>query len=75
MYQLGFILGAVMIVMGVLLVSGSLGFSGGPSPTLRVVFGVVVVLFGIYRIAITAAERQRRRRAARPTDDDEPIEP
>ncbi len=72
MYKLGFLFGGLMVVVGVLMLGGWLGFSGGPSPLLRTVFGVVVLLYGIYRIVITDSERRRRERESRPLQHHDP---
>jgi hypothetical protein len=67
LYKIGYILGPAMILVGVLLVTGYLGFSDEATAEdgrqmLRMVFGVVMVLYGIYRLAITDTERRRRQR-------------
>jgi uncharacterized membrane protein HdeD (DUF308 family) len=62
----GYILGAVMLVMGVLVIAGFFQFRGGAmgeSSMLRNVFGLVLILYGIYRIAITESQRRREERS------------
>lgn len=59
---IGYILGAVMIVVGLLVLLGYFQFqgsSGEGSDMLRTVFGIVLVLYGIYRISITEMQRRR----------------
>ena len=58
---IGYILGTVMIVVGLLVLLGYFQFQGSAeegSDMLRTVFGIVLMLYGIYRISIT--EMQRR---------------
>lgn len=66
MLMLGYVLGSVMLVMGVLVLLGFFQFQGGmgeAGDTLRVVFGIVLMLYGIYRISITETQRRRAERS------------
>lgn len=58
---LGYILGIVMLVVGVLVLLGQFGFQGDLSGNLpvRTIFGLVLILYGIYRLAITEMQRRR----------------
>jgi uncharacterized membrane protein HdeD (DUF308 family) len=62
---IGYILGSVMVIVGALVLSGFLEFrgSGGEGGSmLRTVFGLVLLLYGIYRVAITETQRRRQER-------------
>lgn len=62
---LGYILGSVMVVVGALVLVGFFEFrgSGGESGSmLRTVFGLVLLLYGLYRLAITETQRRRAER-------------
>ncbi len=60
-YLIGYVLGAVMLVMGVSVLGGFFVGNGGvmTDTTVRTVFGIVLILFGIYRIVITTQARKR----------------
>jgi uncharacterized membrane protein HdeD (DUF308 family) len=63
MHAIGYILGAVMIIAGALVLSGyfELRWAADDGGTLlRTMFGIVLVLYGIYRIAVTDTARRRR---------------
>ncbi len=65
-YLVGYILGIVMLIMGVLVISGVFDFQRGSmeeSPMLRTIFGLVLILYGIYRLAITQTQRRREERS------------
>ncbi len=65
-YVLGYLLGIMMLVVGSLILTGALqlrwgqGEEGSP---LRVTFGIVLVLYGIYRFMLTEMQRRREGRA------------
>ena len=64
-HWLGYILGVAMLAIGVAVLLGFLSFrgSGGESGTmLRTVFGIVLILYGIYRFVITDMQRRRENR-------------
>lgn len=66
MLLLGFLLGAVMFVVGVLVLLGFFKFRGsdaGSATMVRTIFGIVLLLYGIYRIAITDMQRRREGRS------------
>jgi len=58
---IGYILGAVMVVLGSSVVAGLFDSRGGmfAEPTARTVFGVVLILYGIYRIGVAYQARRR----------------
>ena len=65
MLWIGYILGTVMFFMGLLVLLGYFQVQramGEGGETLRIVFGIVLMLYGIYRIAITETQRRRARR-------------
>jgi hypothetical protein len=62
---IGYILGSAMIVVGALVLFGFFEFrgsSGASGSMLRTVFGLVLLLYGIYRVAITDMQRRRQER-------------
>ena len=63
--QIGYILGVLMMVMGALLLGGYFQIRGDADEgavMLRTVFGIVLLLYGIYRIVATQATLRRRER-------------
>ncbi len=62
MLLLGYVLGSAMFLVGVLVLLGFFQFQGSMEEagnTLRVIFGIVLMLYGIYRISITETQRRR----------------
>lgn len=61
---IGYILGGAMIIMGSLVLFGFFQLRGdsGGSTMLRTVFGIVLLLYGIYRIVLTTMQRRRKER-------------
>lgn len=59
MLLVGYILGVVMVVVGLLILGGVISSPEVWSPTLKTIFGLIVLLFGIYRIAVTETKRRR----------------
>lgn len=66
-YWIGYVLGGVMLVLGVSILGGFFIGRGGvmTDPTVRTIFGIVLVLFGIYRIVVTRNVRNRVQREQR----------
>lgn len=66
-YLIGYLLGATMLVVGGLLIAGVLGNSGlfAEQTLARTMFGVILILYGIYRITITVSQRQRDEKVER----------
>ncbi len=66
LHWIGYVLGGAMVIAGLLVLSGFFilrweqGGEGGSM--LRTVFGIVLLLFGIYRIALTTMQRRRKER-------------
>jgi hypothetical protein len=63
MLAIGYILGAVMTVLGALVLLGFFELrSADPASgaMLRTMFGIVLMLYGIYRIAVSEMTRRRR---------------
>jgi len=61
----GYILGVAMLVMGILILSGFFQLKGteaGEASLLQTVFGIVLLLYGIYRLVMTEMQRKRNQR-------------
>lgn len=61
----GYILGVAMLVMGILILSGFFqlrGTEAGQMSLMQTVFGVVLLLYGIYRLVMTDMQRKRAER-------------
>jgi hypothetical protein len=61
--KIGYFLGALMIITGGLLIAGILRIRDDADEgavMLRTVFGIVMMLYGIYRIVATQATLRRR---------------
>jgi uncharacterized membrane protein YtjA (UPF0391 family) len=56
-----------MFVVGGLLIAGVLGNSGlfAEQTLARTMFGVILILYGIYRVSITVSQKQRNEKAER----------
>lgn len=67
MYLIGYVLGGVMLLMGISILGGFFVGNGGvmTDTTVRTVFGVVLILFGLYRIVVTTQARKRAEREQR----------
>ena len=59
MLVVGYLLGAAMVVTGLLILAGLLRAPEQWDPTLGTIFGVIILLFGIYRLAMTETKRRR----------------
>ncbi|MDB5035662.1 MAG: hypothetical protein JWQ98_2903 [Chlorobi bacterium] len=58
-------LGGLMVIMGILILAGYFTFPGDgrmDTSMLRTVFGIIMILFGIYRLAVTFTQRRRGER-------------
>lgn len=63
MQAIGYVLGAVMIIVGALILTGFLELRFGDPQSgalLRTMFGIVLMLYGIYRISVSEMSRRRR---------------
>jgi|GEM_PF-2004025 len=63
LHFIGYLFGATMIVLGGLLLAGILVPSGsivGGSEMARTIFGIVLILFGVFRIASAWTRSQGR---------------
>ncbi|HVK40793.1 MAG TPA: hypothetical protein VNA88_19830 [Candidatus Kapabacteria bacterium] len=63
MQAIGYVLGAVMIIVGALILGGYFEPRFGDPQSgalLRTMFGIVLMLYGIYRIAVARMARRRR---------------
>ena len=58
---IGYLLGGVMALAGILILSGFLKSRTTWDPLFGTIFGLVVLLFGIYRIVITDTKRRREK--------------
>lgn len=59
MLWIGYILGGMMVIMGALILLGFFEFQADTVPMLRIMFGLVLLLYGIYRITVTEMARRR----------------
>ena len=61
MHLFRYVLGAIMVIVGALLLLGLIQprFNPEGGERLRTMFGIVLMLFGIYRIATLARSRRR----------------
>ena len=65
MIVVGYILGSIMIVVGILILTGVLQLQRELDPSLTTIFGIVIILYGFYRIAIVDTKRRREERDER----------
>ena len=61
----GYVLGGALIVAGLLILTGLFRLRAAWDPLFATMFGLVVLLFGIYRIVITDTKRRRQEREER----------
>lgn len=64
-FVLGYFVGVVALVVGVMILTGYLHFRGmedTDSSMLRIVAGIVALLYGVYRLVATEAQRKREAR-------------
>lgn len=64
-HWIGYILGSAMVIVGALVLFGFFQFRGSAGDSasmLRTIFGIVLMLYGIYRLAITQMQRRREER-------------
>jgi hypothetical protein len=60
-----YVLGGLMVIMGILILVGFFTFPGeGRMDTTmpRTIFGLIMILFGIYRLAVTQMQKRREER-------------
>lgn len=65
MLIVGYLLGVVMFVVGLLVLLGYFQFRGSQGSSaamVRTIFGIVLLLYGLYRIAVTDTRRRREGR-------------
>lgn len=63
LFWVGYVLGVVMLLLGGAVLTGYLRlrtFDGEGADLFRIVFGVVLMLYGAYRIVLTDIQRRRR---------------
>lgn len=65
MLAIGYVLGTAMFLVGVAILSGLVELRNDVDPTLNTVFGIVILLFGIYRVVVTEAKRKAIARGER----------
>ena len=56
---LGYVLGGLVLIAGLLIVSGVFKLRAAWDPLFATMFGLVTLLFGIYRIVVTDTKRRR----------------
>ncbi|MGE3801693.1 MAG: hypothetical protein AB7H80_11795 [Candidatus Kapaibacterium sp.] len=59
---IGYLLGGALVVAGILILSGLFKLRAAWDPLFATMFGIVTLLFGIYRIVLTDTKRRRPRR-------------
>lgn len=64
-YWVGYVLGSAMVIVGALVLFGffEFRFGGESSSMLRTIFGIVLLLYGFYRLSITQMQRRREERS------------
>lgn len=62
MTLIGYLLGAAMVIVGILVLLGVLKLRAGDNSAFGTLFGLVLLLFGVYRIAVTQAKQRRELR-------------
>ncbi len=67
MIMIGYLLGGAMVIVGLLVTLGRLTLRGDVDPMLGTVFGLVILLFGCYRLAVTDMKRRTEARERRGT--------
>jgi len=65
MIMIGYLLGGAMVVIGLLVTIGQLTLRGDVDPMLGTIFGIVILLFGCYRLAVTDMKRRTEARQRR----------
>lgn len=65
MIMIGYLLGAAMVIIGLLVTIGQLTLRGEVDPMLGTIFGIVILLFGLYRLAVTDMKRRQQEREGR----------
>lgn len=62
---LGYVVGVVALVVGILLLVGYLvprGMEGSNGVMFRTIAGIVALLYGLYRLVVTESQRKREAR-------------
>ena len=59
---IGYLLGGALVVAGILILSGLFKLRAAWDPLFATMFGIVTLLFGVYRIVLTDTKRRRPRR-------------
>ncbi len=62
---IGYILGSAMFVVGLLVLTGTIALKGETAPAFNTIFGVVILLFGLYRLVVTDSKRRQQMRKER----------
>ncbi len=65
LFWIGYVLGTVMVALGIAILTGfmKLRFADGEEASmLRTIFGIVLLLYGVYRFALTDMQRRRAAR-------------
>lgn len=72
MIMIGYLLGGAMVIIGLLVTIGQLTLRGDVDPMLGTIFGIVIFLFGCYRLAVTDLKRRTEARQRREASDSHP---
>ncbi|MCE2502853.1 MAG: hypothetical protein J4G05_02165 [Chlorobi bacterium] len=59
---IGYLLGGSMVLVGILILTGVFKLRATWDPLFETIFGIVVLLFGVYRIVITDTKRRQDER-------------
>lgn len=62
MILIGYLLGGAMLIAGLLVLLGVLKLRAAENSAFGTLFGLVLLLFGVYRIAVTQGKQRRELR-------------
>ncbi len=65
MIIVGYILGSMMVIFGIFVLTGLFELRSDLDASLGTIFGIVILLYGLYRIAITDTKRRKEMREER----------
>ncbi len=65
MIIVGYILGGIMVIFGIFVLTGLFELRSDLDASLGTIFGIVILLYGLYRIAITDTKRRKEMREER----------
>lgn len=65
MIVIGYLLGGAMLIAGILILLGVLKLRAGENTAFGTIFGLVLTLFGLYRIVVTQTRQRHEARESR----------